>query len=553
MAKVSPTNTASTVKALRDRCRRDLLFFVQEIIGPAGVATGAYPKNHLLTPARFHLDACKVVEQEVDAILLAPRYHLKTALITVAGTVQFLLRNPNHRVLLVSETPTLVSKVLWEIAWHFRKNTRLRTLFPEYGMDSIQEEGTKNHFNVPCKTGSGKDFSVEAIGVGGATAGGHYDRIVTTDIVSNRTVPPEVTDLTMEKTFLFVNALEGLRDKTMFKEDGKTKKAHIIIEGTCWSPADAYARVLTDPGYAKFKKVVYSCWAKDESGAFILDAEGRRTVMWPEVFTREEFEEIRAKNEYLFSCIFENDPKPADEDRLFKPSFFKNYELTALTEGVAYPSCPCCKGPLSVAITADLAISEAKTADFTALIVSGVCPHGSMVVLAVASGRWTPYETVAQLYDLDRLWKPAWIGIESVAWQKAMMFILWEESKKPDRYVLPARMLMPDNSPNGKIRRVSALASYAASRGLWVRAGDHDVLVDQALRMTRRGSLGGKVDEIDSLSYRALNTDAALTVEAEVVPPPRALYGASALSGAEVLDYLEDKSRGAAGSSLDLP
>jgi hypothetical protein len=222
----------------------------------------------------------------------------------------------------------------------------------------------------------------------------------------------------------------------------------------------------------------------------------------------------------------------------------KHYGIEALSKGPEYPSCPGCEGPLTVRITCDLAISQAKTADWTALPVSGVCHRGSPVVLAASRGRWTPFETVERLYELDKIWKPSFIGIESVAWQKAMIHILHEKAKEPGYYPLPVWEMVPDNSPNGKIRRISMFAALVASRGLWVRPGDHDVLVDECLRMSRHGSLGGHVDLVDALSYIAQGVDRPDAPVIDTEAPRLPAMGASCIRGSDALAMLARRGRG---------
>jgi hypothetical protein len=534
-----------SVKRLREKCRSDPLFLAREVMGKAYAAANG-GVNYFETPAPYHYEVNEVLKNRENAIILAPRGHLKTEFITICGTIHFLLVSPNHRVLIMSETPKTARKALRSIMYCFEENHIFRQLFPEYRVDTSEEGGTQNHMDLPNRRGPKGDFSLMVIGVSGATAGGHFDRIVTTDIVSDKTVPPAVTIETMAKTTARVNTLEPLLNKS-------NKRSHIIIEGTIWSLGDPYCMVLSNPGYSHFKKIVYSCWEKKD-GVEVLDENGKRKPMWPILNTTEDLERIRSKDEYHFSAYYENDPQPASEDRLFLPSFFKSYMLG---EPGVYPDgiqraraneCPCCGGSLTIRVTADLAISQAKTADWTSLPVSGVCPRGSPVVLALNRGRWTPYETVEKLYELDKLWRPSFIGIESVAWQKAMIHILHEKAKESGYYPLPVWEMFPDNSPNGKIRRISMFAALVASRGLWVRPGDHDVLVDECLRMSRHGSLGGHDDTVDAISYIAQWMDEAEGPVIDVPVDRPLLMGASCINGQDALDMLARRARRLGGA-----
>lgn len=272
--------------------------------------------------------------------------------------------------------------------------------------------------------------------------------------------------------------------------------------------------------------------------------------MWPVLHTTEDLERIRAKNPYLFSCYYENDPKPDPSEAMFQPTFFRYYNSGEGTPQVEPGICPCCGGPLSKALTVDPAIGRKKKNDRTAMVVSGVCPKGSLVVVSTKAARVDPGTMVEDFYAIDAVDKPDWIGIETVAFQKLFLYIFHEEAKKPGRYILNLRELKADDQ---KERRIGMLAAFARSRGIWVRAGDHDELQDECLKMTLAGSMGRHDDLPDALAYRLQGMARPDAIEEEPAPPPRALYGASLLLGADVLDALEEKAQGGGRNALDLP
>jgi hypothetical protein len=528
------TLIAGTDAYHRQRCIEDPLFLAREVLGWAGHKAGIYKRNLFETPCVFHEEVGEVLKRDGNLLVLVPRIHLKTAFITVGGVIFSLLRDPNHRALIVSETPSLATKILREVKWHFQKNERLRAWFPEYRMDGGDEDGTQSHFDVPCRTGPKKDFSVEAIGIGGATAGGHFDSIRGSDILSDKTVVPMVTAETMAKTWHLFRAMGSLLDKT-------NRKAFIVLEGTVWSQGDAYTMLLNDPGYAHWDKVVHSAWA---------DKAARRTL-WPVVYSPEDLDRVRGEiGPYLFSCNWENDPQPDPEEAMFQPSYFKSYEYGEGQPGVVGVKpgeCPCCRGALLNAVTVDPAIGKKKKNDRTAMTTSGVCPSGSLVVVSTRAQRVEPGVIITDLYDMDALDKPEWIGVETVAFQKFLLWALEEESKKDGRYPLP---IWPLASDEQKERRISVLAAFARSRGIWVRPGDHDELVDECLKMTMSGTVGKHDDLPDALAYRLQYMNRP---DAEALPePPRPtgvlVCGASRISGAEVIGYLEDKAEEAAAN-----
>lgn len=506
----------------RRRCIEDPMFLLREVLGEAGVEAGIYSRNLFRTPCVFHLEACEVMKNNENALFLAPRIHMKTACITVGGTVHSLLRNPNHRNLLASETPALGTKILREVKWHFQSNRRLLRWFPEYRMSS-KEEGTQNHFDIPCRTGPKKDFSVEAIGIGGATAGGHFDTLRLSDILSDKTVPPMVTPETMQKTWHQVRAMSSLLDKT-------NKSANFVIEGTVWHHGDAYMSLRGDSGYRYWRKIIYSAWAN----------KSKRIPLWPEVYSADELDRIRGEiGTYLWSCNWENEPQPDEEEVMFQPSYFKLYEYGDGSEGITGckpGACPCCGGALNVAVTVDPAIGKKRSNDRTAMVTSGVCPRGSLVVVTTRAQRMEPGLIVEGLYEMDKVERPSWIGIETVAFQKLFLYILYEESKKEGRYSLSLRELKSDEQ---KERRIGMLAAFARSRGIWVRPGDHDELVDECLKMTLTGTVGKHDDLPDALAFRLQSMNRPDSVR-EVDVPRLAIPGSSQVTGAEVLGRIYD-------------
>lgn len=187
-------------------------------------------------------------------------------------------------------------------------------------------------------------------------------------------------------------------------------------------------------------------------------------------------------------------------------------------------------------MTVDPAIGKKRSSDRTAIVTSGVCARGSLVVISTLAQRVDPGAIIEALYDADRIEKPEWMGVETVAYQKMLLWALHEEAKKPGRYPLPLRLLKSDEQ---KERRIALLAAYARSRGIWVRAGDHDELVDECLKMTLAGTMGRHDDLPDALAYRLQSMNrpdgAVIDVQARTSIP-----GGHVVMGEEVLRRIEE-------------
>lgn len=461
---------AQTIQDIRDKCRKDPIYLAAVVLG----------KDYFENPADFHRQAAQALIDQVDCIFLAPRNHAKTTIFDEVGTIFDLIRNPNTRILLACSTLSNAALLLRQITWHFIHNQKFRTVFPEYAVNERDEEGNRSSFNVPCRTANFKEASIEITGQDTAITGRHYDIIRCSDLVVRENVPPSASKEQMLRTIEWFRTTSSLLDTT-------NPKARRLIDGTRWHDGDLYGELLKNSAYSHFRRIVIAiaehppvqiASLSDISGVTTLP--GDPIPVWDRMGV-ETLKRLRGEaGRYLWASNYKNDPLPADEAASFKREWFKFYD----------------KAPsgLDIAITVDLAISDKEQSDRTAIVVSGIDYTGNLYVLGCHVGRWTPYDTVNRLFLLQAVWNPVYIGIESVAWQKAMIFILDEEGKK--RGVrLPIKPLLPVAR---KEARAFPLATHAERYGIYVKP-EHTELVDEFIRFP----VGQHDDIVDALAYRA--------------------------------------------------
>jgi len=81
----------------------------------------------------------------------------------------------------------------------------------------------------------------------------------------------------------------------------------------------------------------------------------------------------------------------------------------------------------NVYIACDLAISEKAKADYTALVVVAVDSKNYWYVLDCVYGHFDPTKTMDYIFNLVSKWKPMKVGIEKVAYQKALIHFIEKE------------------------------------------------------------------------------------------------------------------------------
>ncbi|MBN2389903.1 MAG: phage terminase large subunit [Anaerolineae bacterium] len=128
-----------------------------------------------------------------------PRDHGKSEIFCIAYPLRMICENPNVRILIVQKTATEAEKTLQVIKTELERNNALKAFYALHwkmavGHSDISNatgmllrdgarEGMWQKRRIYCKrTRHGKDPTVEAVGVGGAITGGHFDIIILDDI-----------------------------------------------------------------------------------------------------------------------------------------------------------------------------------------------------------------------------------------------------------------------------------------------------------------------------------------------------------------------------------
>lgn len=181
----------------------------------------------------------------------------------------------------------------------------------------------------------------------------------------------------------------------------------------------------------------------------------------------------------------------ADDDALFKPEYFRYKQSDELPEDVDFY------------ITADLAISQAKTADYTAFIVNGVDIANNWHIVNICIERLKPHDQVKKLIELatwcwEKNHRIPTIGVEMVSYQKAFkdMFEL-EVTNRPDVHKFMPRIveLKPDAKKERRIQQLEPM--FRRKRIFFYKNRDIPKLEEELLMFPRAKHDDGS----DSLAY----------------------------------------------------
>lgn len=192
---------------------------------------------------------------------------------------------------------------------------------------------------------------------------------------------------------------------------------------------------------------------------------------------------------YFWAANYASDPLPVDAAAGYKREWFRVYEDKDRP------------GALDIAITVDLAITEAKEAkaakrDRSAIVVSGVTEDFELYILDARAGRWGPETVMDLLMGMNATWNPRYIGIEQVAYQKALRLWLHVRALEKTGSGLPLRPLLP--RAQSKEARSFPLSAHAAYKGIHIRQEHTTDFLQEFLRFP----IGRHDDYVDALAYR---------------------------------------------------
>ena len=178
-------------------------------------------------------------------------------------------------------------------------------------------------------------------------------------------------------------------------------------------------------------------------------------------------EQRKVLGPYIFANQYQNEILPA-EDQDFKPSWIKHH--TEVPEGC-----------YTFAFV-DPAISQQDTADFTAYVIVKIDYQGFWYVERAVRQRINATDTIKLIFDINEEFKPMAIGVETVAYQKALLHFLNEEMLRRGT-VLPVTGVQRGPNVTKERRILSLVPRYEWGR-ISHRKGLDD-LEDEMLKFPR--------------------------------------------------------------------
>lgn len=354
---ISPTAKGARGKGQRLRASdillrlmdQDMAVFMAQLVDPSG---------RPLEVARHHREWSQLIAEHDRLVLLAPRDHSKstTALASVlwrffrhgfdSATGRFRTApNGTYQVLLMSATREQARALVARLRDLIDANS---WLFPAVAVASGRPPRRLAASSTRIQLASGAELLSKAYGT--AVRGFHPDLLLLDDVLSDRNsgsdVQREATHHYFASTLLPMHPARILIVGTAFHQDDLLHSLR---------PPRSPTATTQPAGNAKSGFV----WRRYAA----LNASGER-ALWPGRHSAEELAEIREFNPTIFSREYQNRPRD-DASSMFP----RDLTQLALDDTITFlPTYHRRPGEL-VLLGADLAISEAAAADFTAVVV----------------------------------------------------------------------------------------------------------------------------------------------------------------------------------------
>lgn len=365
----------------------------------------------------FLFARCREVQQSPDGHLdLWAREHYKSTIITVAKTIQDVLRDPELTVGIFSHSRPIAKAFLRQIKREFEGNALLQELFPHIRPPAKGEKRTwsEDEGIIVRRETNPKEATIEAWGlVDGQPIGKHFALLIYDDVVTPESVTtPEMIAKTTDAWRVSLNlGAHGGRRRMI---------------GTRYHAADTYSVIL---GQGSVSPRLYPATV---DGTY----EGEPVFLSREVLA----EKRRDMGPFVFACQMLQNPL-ADRAQGFATDWFLRLPGDA----------PEALG-MNRYIVVDPASAKKKGSDYTAMWCVGLNVDGNYYVLDGVHDRLNLAERARALFELHRKWQPLVVGYERYGMQADIDFLHMEMERQ--NYRFPVVELGGQTPKTDRIRRL---------------------------------------------------------------------------------------------------
>jgi len=432
---------------------------------------------------KVHKPLCDLLqnyEENTRLGVILPRDWLKSTVCSVYYPVWRAMLDTNFTCMIVLNTYTNATKKLSAIRALLQSNPILRAMYPER-MPTTQTKLSAESITLP-RTSALADATFTAAGVSTDLTSRHVMLIVEDD-----TIAPEYDHMTGEVCEPSADQVEkaiGFHKSAEFLLHDLKKSMRLVV-GTRWRELDLFTSIKTEQAKHLKSGIQFRPYKFYELAVRMKDGhpDNAGDLVYPERFDEEVLGNTKATvGDYMYQALMMNSPMNA-KDCLFNENDIRVYE--------APPS------DLLVFTTVDPAPQDSTSTDpdYNIVLTAGISESTGLVyVLDYYRARCNPGELIDEIFKHVEAYKPLSVGIESVAYQKTLVWWLKEMQIKRKTW-FPVEEVKTSNTK--KVFRIRGLQPILADRRLFILSWMKDLR--QELTTFPRGAHD---DIIDALSMQ---------------------------------------------------
>jgi predicted phage terminase large subunit-like protein len=407
----------------------DFYWFVSEILG--------HKKNEELgwsDLCKEHLELCKFLQfgAEKFKLILMPRFSLKSCICTIGYSLWRMVKDPNIRILIYSDSATKAQGFLGGIKSHITGESSDSMFSKLYGsLETDLRSGKWNESQITIKTRvhPEKEPTVDTGGIESTKVGCHYSLIIFDDIVSDLNT---TTKAQMDKTYdCYKKSLSLL-----------APNGEVVMVGTRWAFGDTYGRIIAESENGESK----------DYGIMIKKAIVNDTYPFEAVGLNKTFLDGQRQRQgsYFFSVLYQNSPVD-DSTAIFRHDDFKFYgKEKDLPLSDLFITCTC--------------DPAGEGEDYTAFTVVGTDSNMRMYLLYASARHYQPSDLIEEIVKLSYAYKFVKFGIEvnffGQMMDRELKMRLEQERKNPLFRSFGIEQFRASNMKNGKHPRILSLQPY---------------------------------------------------------------------------------------------
>ena len=430
-----------------------------------------------------------------------PRDHGKSEIFCIAYPLRRICEDPNVRILIVQKTATEAEKTLDVIKTELESNGPLKAYYADHWLRTVGQRDISNATGVVEREGQregawqrrriyvkrkrrGKDPTVEAVGVGGAITGGHFDVIILDDVEDDENTRTE-DRLKWLNNWLGGTILQLREPHTKIVVVGTLKTAgkdiyNSLLQNPMWN-----CKVVSSLLSHSLEEIAYEPIVDPETGT-VVDVEVKTPgiqTLWPEKWPiKALLLDMMASNVLSIWIREKTNDLRAMAGKVFQRSWFRYYDagdLPATFERIIQ--------------VWDTAYDETASADWSACITLGLAA-GRAYVLDVFREKLAFHRLVPAVEAQYKRWRPERVLIEQKASGKSALQVLQTETTLPIIAVEPGG--------KDKVSRARPVTVYLETGRVFFRAGAHwlDVFENELVLFPE----GENDDQVDVLVYGLL-------------------------------------------------